>query len=297
MRKLIKLFIVIVFIAKTTIAQDLGVIELNMNKAATLEFGSDISENFPLIGNNIVTQVGPQGQQIFKYYDIWTVDNISIIRAKQSDIPESSITVRLDNGKIYTGIIRYVQNPSEYHYSYKTMDKNIEDVSAYIVYSDLDTKEEKNEPKEIDKQLVRSRLEMILETENQINNLAEIKNKIIFKVGNIMYDEQYTYFKILIANRSSSTYHINGIMTKYEEGKKGIFNRKEIVNNEWIKAYDDIYPKGNIVRANDVGVIGCVIPIYNTGGGKLIIKIIEKNGTRDVDMVVRSKDLARAKVF
>jgi hypothetical protein len=291
MKKTIKLFIVLIFFVKISNAQNLGVIELNVNKAATLEFSSNIDANFPLIGNNIVEQMGAGNQPIFKYYDIWTVDNLSIIRAKQEKIPESSITVRLENGKIYTGTIKYVMNPEKSHYVYKLPGESKNENTNY------EESQNSNELEEIDKELVRERLKMILETENRIDNLAEIKDKIIFKVGNIMYDEQYTYFKILIANRSSSTYQINGVMTKYEEGKKGIFNRKEIVNSEWIRAYDDIYPDGNIVKANSVGKIGCVIPIYNTANGELIIKIIEKNGTRDVDIIVKSDALARAKTF
>jgi hypothetical protein len=119
----------------------------------------------------------------------------------------------------------------------------------------------------------------------------------VFQVVNIVNDNNYTYIKLLIDNKSSNLYEIDGITFKVAEGAKKSVFKKEIVNQNYLNPRKVIYPKDKQIKAYMAENIYFVIPLYTTNSGTLIIKVIEKNGLRNADIIVKSKDLNNAKIF
>jgi hypothetical protein len=114
---------------------------------------------------------------------------------------------------------------------------------------------------------------------------------------NIVNDDNYTYIKLLVDNKSSNLYEIDGITFKAEEGAKKSINKKELVNQNYLNPRKVIYPKDRQIKAYSSEYIYFVIPLFTTNSGTLLIKVVEKNGLRNADVTVNAVDLNNAKIF
>jgi hypothetical protein len=119
----------------------------------------------------------------------------------------------------------------------------------------------------------------------------------VFQVVNIVNDDNYTYIKLLVDNKSSNQYEVDGITFKSEEGAKKSIFKKELVNQNYLNPKKVIYPRDKQIKAYTSEFIYFVIPLYTTNSGTLNIKVVEKNGLRNADIVINATDLNNAKIF
>ena len=98
--KNIYLTILLTFLVSPVFSQNMGVIEVNKDFTATLNFTDSIV--FIVVGNNPSV-----GEKKNKYYDIFQNGKNCVIRGNDPLAPETSITVKLDNEKIWFGRLKY----------------------------------------------------------------------------------------------------------------------------------------------------------------------------------------------
>lgn len=257
---------------------NIGVLELNNNYTATLNFSNEV--DFVIIGNN--PQVGMADSiPVFKYYGIFKSGKTVVLKGKDPQAPKTSITIKLDNGVIYYGILQYGDN-TKIFYDFSTVNK--QEVNDSIVEKAIGEKKMIGNLKTI----------MGLEYEyvEGINeNLLEVV------VSNIRNDDKYTYFKISIKNESGNDYEIKNTEFKYVEGKnKGLFRKgSQIEERERI-----VYKTDNkIVKAYSTSDFGYVIPLFavGTSSGVLRIQFVEMNGTRNPIIELKSKTMLMVKTL
>ena len=85
----------------------MGVIEVNKDFTATLNFTDTIV--FIVVGNNPSV-----GENKNKYYDIFQNGKNCVIRGNDPLSPETSITVKLDNEKIWFGRLKYGDSTKDF---------------------------------------------------------------------------------------------------------------------------------------------------------------------------------------
>ncbi len=261
-----------------------------------MKFQDGVDISFIIFGNNPQIGSTKDGQPICKYYDVFQQGNIAIIKVKSKETPLTTIDIKLADGSFYHDLICYSPIPTTTFYDF-SKPKTIEKIEVKktkeekaIKKNNTDTLGEKD--KSID-----ANLEKLVPLKQEYKDIALIKKNVVFQVVNIVNDDSYTYIKLLVDNKSSNLYEIDGITFKVAEGAKKSIFKKELVNQNYLNPRKIIYPKDKQIKAYTSEYVYFVIPLYTTNSGTLIIKIVEKNGLRNADVIVNATDLNNVKIF
>lgn len=258
-------------------------IEVNQDLAANLEFSEDIKEI--VYGNNPFKVVN--GKKLFTNYDEFRLDNKAIIVANGINPPLTTISVILEDGSLYYGYITYKEQPQKTHYEFK--------------------KEKKKENDKGGEVLVVKRLEELMKQPQKYYDFGKEKDRIEMVVTNMMNDENTTYIKVVINNKSSGKYTLTGLSFMHEEdkskeAKKSDINIKdsdgdETKNKKRIQPVYEISPDEKEINAYSSKEFGFAIPLFTTGKGGLLIRSYEAEGTRAITIKIKANDIAKIDVF
>ena len=272
----------LLFFSINSYSQEMGQIEINRDFTAALNFSDDIE--FIVLGNN--PQIGETaGIPKYKFYDIFQSGRTCVIRGNDPEAPETSITVKLQNGSIWYGTVKFGNNTRIFYDFTK---------------SELDKEKEKQNLEtltELKKEaFISERLNSLMSEKTEYSTFGISENKLQFQVSNIKNDDKYTYIKIIADNNSGSDYEIEAVLFKYIEGKRKGLAKKEAKIEERIST---VYEKDvHKISAYSTENLGYVIPLFSIGDqGNLIIQFKEKNGTRNPRIEIMGKDMLRVNVF
>jgi len=259
-------------------SQNMGVIEVNKDFTATLNFTDSIV--FIVVGNNPSVGVNRN-----KYYDIFQNGKNCVIRGNDPQSPETSITVKLENEKIWFGRLKYGDSTKIFYdftgEEVKKIDREKMQEIATV---------ENNSAK------MRERLNSVLTDKIEYSSIGKVENGMTFQVANIKNDDNYTYFKLLIINNTGSDYNIDGIYFKVVEGKRKGMKKNEAKIEQRIKI--EIESPVKVVTAYQKQELGYVTERF-TGGkdGSLIIQLRELKGTRNPIIEITGEKMLKVKVF
>jgi hypothetical protein len=274
----ILLTVFLAFLAGPVTAQNMGVIEVNKDFTATLNFTDSIV--FIVVGNN-----PSGGENRNKYYDIFQNGKNCVIRGNDPLSPETSITVKLDNEKIWYGRLKYGDS-TKIFYDFtseeikKTDEKKMREVATL----------ESNNSK------MKERLNSVLSDKVEYSSIGKVENGMTFQIANIKNDDSFTYFKLIIINNTGSDYNIDGIYFKVVEGKRKGMKKSEAKIEQRIKIEFESPIK--VVTAYQKQELGYVTERF-TGGkdGSLVIQLRELKGTRNPIIEISGEKMLKVKVF
>ena len=259
-------------------SQNMGVIEVNKDFTATLNFTDSIV--FIVVGNNPSV-----GENRNKYYDIFQNGKNCVIRGNDPQSPETSITVKLDNEKIWYGRLKYGDSTKIFY-----------DFTGEEVRKIDREKMQEIATVENNSAKMRERLNSVLTDKIEYSSIGKVENGMTFQVANIKNDDNYTYFKLLIINNTGSDYNIDGIYFKVVEGKRKGMKKNEAKIEQRIKIEFESPVK--VVTAYQKQELGYVTERF-TGGknGSLIIQLRELKGTRNPIIEISGEKMLKVKVF
>jgi len=268
-------------------AVDMGVIEVSVSYTATLIFSFEIET--VIFGNNpIVSETTlPSGEKIpvFKYYEMYKSRNNVTLHSRVDSSPETSITVILAGGKVYSGLLRFGQRKDKLEYDFTEKQE------------DSDSKDSAHE-KIVGDNLMKDRLQNLIGGNDKYLSVGAITAQISFMVGNMRNDNNYTYLKVNVINSTASEYIIEGIIFKHAEKKKGKLNKKEVQNEVILMSVHTVLPQRMAIPGYSSQTMGFVLPIFTTGErGSLLIQFVEKNGSRNGTIRISARDMAKIDVF
>ena len=274
----ILLTVFLAFLAVPVFSQNMGVIEVNKDFTATLNFTDSIV--FIVVGNNPSV-----GENRNKYYDIFQNGKNCVIRGNDPLSPETSITVKLDNEKIWYGRLKYGDSTKIFY------DFTSEEVKK------IDQKKMKEVASiESNNSKMRERLNSVLSDKVEYNSIGKVENGMTFQIANIKNDDNFTYFKLIVINNTGSDYNIDGIHFKVVEGKRKGMKKNEAKIEQRIRIEFESPIK--VVSAYQKQELGYVTERF-TGGkdGSLIIQIRELKGTRNPIINISGEKMLNVKVF
>ena len=274
----ILLTVFLAFLAGPISAQNMGIIEVNRDFTATLNFTDSIV--FIVVGNNPSV-----GENKNKYYDIFQNGKNCVIRGNDPLSPETSITVKLDNEKIWYGRLKYGDSTKIFY------DFTSEEVK------EIDEKKMKEAASvESSNSKMKERLNSVLSDKIEYSSLGKVENGLTFQVANIKNDDNFTYFKIIINNNTGSDYNIDGIYFKVVEGKRKGMKKNEAKIEQRIRIEFESPMK--VVTAYQKQEMGYVTERF-TGGenGSLVIQLRESKGTRNPVINIPGDKMLKVKVF
>jgi hypothetical protein len=263
-------------------AQKMGEIEINKDYTATLNFSDDVE--LTVVGNN--PQIGVENDiPKYKYYGIYQTGKAVILRGNDPLAPKTSITIKLVNGSIWFGTLKYGDNTKIFYDFSGSEDKKVE------VKQMKDSLEKK-----VGETRLSERLKFVMSQDVQYYDLGVDENKMIFQVTNIMNDDKFTYLKIVIQNNSGSNYLVDNMIFKYVEGKKKGFKKSDARIEERINPVVEPDNNSKILKAYSTSELGYVIPLFTVGSsGILSIQMVEKNGTRNPKIEIEAKVMLKVK--
>jgi len=276
-----KNLILVVFLTCLVIpalSQNMGVIEVNQDFTATLNFTDSIV--FIVVGNN-----PPVGENKNKYYDIFQNGKNCVIRGNDPLSPETSITVKLDNEKVWYGRLKYGDSTKIFYDFTSEEIKKIEEKKMKEV-ARVESKNSK----------MKERLNSVLSDKVEYSSIGRVENGMAFQVANIKNDDKFTYFKLIITNNTGSDYNIDGIYFKVIEGKRKGMKKNEAKIEKRIKIEFESPVK--VVAAYDKQDLGYVTERF-TGGkdGSLVIQLRELKGTRNPIIEIPGGKMLKVDVF
>lgn len=266
------------FLAGPVAAQSMGVIEVNKDFTATLNFTDSIV--FIVVGNNPSV-----GENRNKYYDIFQNGKNCVIRGNDPLAPETSITVKLENEKIWYGRLKYGDSTKIFYdftsEEVKKIDKKKMEEIASI---------EGNNSK------MRERLNSVLSDKIEYSSIGKVENGLTFQIANIKNDDNFTYFKIIVINNTGNDYNIDGIYFKVVEGKRKGMKKNEAKIEQRIKIEFESPIK--VVTAYQKQELGYITERFAGGkNGSLVIQLRELKGTRNPIIEISGDKMLKVKVF
>lgn len=278
MKNLTLILIISIGLNLTIKGQNMGEIVVNEQFTATLDFSDNIS--FIVTGNN------PQiGENEYMYYSIFQAGTTCIIRGNDKNAQKTSITVKLNSGEVWYGILSYGED-SKIYYDFKN--------EKLPEKSEVEIKEEIKENALT--QQMQTRLYQLMAERPFYSSIGAMENQMEYQVTNIRNDDKHTYIKMIIRNRSGADYNIDGIFFKYTEGKRRGLRRSEAQIEERIFPVYESPQK--IVPAYQTEELGFVIPLFTVGNtGNLEIQIREMAGTRNPAISVSGSEMLKVRIF
>jgi hypothetical protein len=266
------------FLVIPALSQNMGVIEVNKNFTATLNFTDSIV--FIVVGNNPTV-----GENRNKYYDIFQNGKNCVIRGNDPLSPETSITVKLANEKIWFGRLKYGDSTKILYEFTSEEVKKIDEKKMKEIAS-----VESNNSK------IRERLNSVLSDKVEYSSIGKVENGMTFQIANIKNDDNFTYFKLIVINNTGSDYNIDGIHFKVVEGKRRGMKKNEAKIEQRIKIEFESPIK--VVTAYQKQELGYVTERF-TGGrdGSLVIQLRELKGTRNPIIEISGEKMLKVKVF
>jgi hypothetical protein len=276
--KSIYLTILLTQLVSPVFSQNMGVIEVNKDFTATLNFTDSIV--FIVVGNNPSV-----GERKNKYYDIFQNGKNCVIRGNDPLSPETSITVKLDNEKIWFGHLKYSNN-TEIFYDFTSEEVKKTDAIKMKEAANAESNNFK----------MKERLNSVLSDKIEYNSIGKVENGMTFQVANIKNDDNYTYFKLIIINNTGSDYNIDGIYFKVVEWKRMGMKKNEAKIEQRMKIEFESPVK--VVTAYQKAELGYVIERFTgSSSGSLVIQIRELKGTRSPIINIPGEKMLGVKVF
>lgn len=203
----------------------------------------------------------------------------------KGELTPTSIYIRHGEG-FYSGTIAYkpTLDPSLYMLDFSKAKKAQEIINENRAIT--------TESESLERQEIARRLGFVEAAKDRIKQSADIKDKIIFSVSEMMYDENRYYFKLLVSNRSSTTYEIDFMEFTFVapggKGKNDAITPGKIVGDNGIKQ----------VGSKEIKYLCYAVNRHDLpSDGKLLISLRERDGSRRMDLTLEYKHLGQARTF
>jgi hypothetical protein len=191
------------------------------------------------------------------------VPTILLVKAATIGFPETNLSVVTEDGRVYSFIICYDNNPAEWVY-YLPVNKS----ATLAAYANA-----------------------ILDNPKTIRGIKDHKWDILAKISGIYIKGDVIYYQLYLANQSPIDYDIDLLKFYIQDKKKG--KRTAVQENE----LKPLYVAGNTsqIKANSTSAIVVALDKFTIPDAKyLAVQIMEKSGGRHLFMKVSNQKIMQA---
>jgi len=123
-------------------------------------------------------------------------------------------------------------------------------------------------------------------TKDRFSTIADVREKLIFKLSDVVHDDDFYYFKFLLFNESKIDYKIELVEFLYRNSKNvGEYKRGEPLGDN----------KPQLVAAKKHGALIYALPKFTiTSKWELVVTIIEKDGSRKLEITIPADKINEA---
>ncbi|WP_447642615.1 MULTISPECIES: conjugative transposon protein TraN [Chitinophagaceae] len=203
-----------------------------------------------------------------------TVDTLLQIKAAKADFKETNLTVVTAEGKFYSFIVNYLDNPYNLNYRFSGSRKAEQgQVSSPVGIEDASEK------------AVTARANL---------HKKAASGKMTLRLNGVYIDQDILYLRLAIANHSGIDYDTELLRFFIRDKKRG---KRTASQETEIQAR---YIKGNTeqIKHKTTEQLVVAVPKFTIPDGKyLCIQLMEKNGGRNMEIHLKGKSLLKAKLL
>lgn len=206
------------------------------------------------------------------------VENIVQVKAGKQDFEETNLTVITADGRLYSYILNYTDNPSQLNIQYSSQQSKI---SETIFSTGLTNEAE-----------MQADAERIIGKTRTIRGIKDAKYGMQLRLNSLFIRDNIMYYQIQLKNDSNINYDIGQLRFFISDRRKS----KRTATQE-------LETKPLYVHQNTATVIGktehsfvFALPKFTIPDNKrLIIQVMEKNGGRNLELKIPNRIIVQAK--
>jgi len=208
------------------------------------------------------------------------VENILQVKAAKRSFDETNITVITADGKLYSYILNYADNPSVLNISFKNTDED----QTHALFSAATANEAE----------VQTDAENVVKSKRNIKDVKDKKFGIKLQLDAIYLHNDVMYYRIIIQNHSNINYDIEQLRFFIRDQKKS----KRTASQEL-----EVYPlyidsDTSVVKGQSEHVFVFAVPKFTIPDKKYFtIQLMEKNGGRHLELKIHNKTVVKARLI
>ena len=207
------------------------------------------------------------------------VENILQVKAATKDFQQTNLTVITSDGKLYSFVVNYSQEPSQL---------NIELIKIPDASKPADAVLEK-EPNE---EFLKNTSQLASEQQNILGKIKDSSHKARLSLSGLYINSEVIFYRLRLDNRSNISYNIESLRFFISDKKR--VKRTATQQTE----INPLYVRGDtsIIQANQSHEFVFALSKFTIPDAKqLTIQLMEKNGGRHLELLVQNRTIIRAK--
>ncbi len=208
------------------------------------------------------------------------VENILQVKAAKRSFDETNITVITADGKLYSYILNYADNPSVLNMSFKNSGED----QTHAFFSTA----------QLNEAGVQADAKKVVKSDKNIKGVRDKRFGIRLHLDAIYIHDEVMFYRITLSNHSNINYDIEQLRFFIRDQKKS----KRTATQE-LEVYPlSIYGDTSVVTGLSDHVFVFAVPKFSIPDNKyLTIQLIEKNGGRHLELKIHNKTVVKARLI
>jgi conjugative transposon TraN protein len=208
-------------------------------------------------------------------------DTILELKAVRKDFPETNLSVVTADGKFYSLILDYENEPARINIHYEK--EGLPDRFTVRIPSG-----------EMNQAELQTSTDKIITYEDNMHGPKQRKYKISLQLQGLFIEDAVIFLKIELNNRSNINYDVDMLRFYIRDKKKAKRTATQEIE------LTPLYAKGNHIKINCQTKEICVfaLPKFTIQNGKyFVIEMIEKNGGRHLQLKLKNRHIMKAETI
>lgn len=204
-------------------------------------------------------------------------ENILQVKAGRENFPETNLTAITSDGKLYSFILNYSNNPSFLN----------------ISFSEGSNSEQAIQPGSNEAE-IQLNAEKIAGEKRKLHGIRDSKYAMAFQLNGIYIKDEVVFYQLEIKNHSNINYDIDMLRFYIRDDQK--LKRTAIQETQLQPLF--IYGDTSVIKGHTKNLLVVPLPKFTIPDQKsLIIELIEKNGGRHLQLRIRNRTIVNAKLL
>jgi conjugative transposon TraN protein len=206
------------------------------------------------------------------------VENILLVKAGRQNFSETNLSVITADGKLYSFILDYVNNPTAINISFAADTLNTDVPSSLKpLYNEAS---------------MRIDVERILKQKKSVRGIRDYRYEVRFSLNGIYIKNDVIFFMVQIANNSNINYDVDMLRFFIRDATKAKRTATQEIEVEPRYVYGDT----STIKGDTKNTIVFALPKFTIPDRKLLsIQLMEKNGGRNLQLSVPNRTILKAK--
>ncbi len=204
-----------------------------------------------------------RGSESILAQQVKEMSTILLVKAAGKEFAETNLSVVTEDGTLYSFLVKYDQNPTEWVYHLKASQ-----TASIANYANN-----------------------IIDNPSTVFKIRDYSWDVVSRVKGIYIKDDIMYYQLSIENKTPIDYTIDLIKFSIRDKKKS--KRTAIQENELQPKY--IAGNASLVKGNNTNEFVFAMDKFNIPDAKyLSVQIMEKNGGRHLHMTIKNKNIMKA---